>query len=234
MVGGHRRRAHAQMHRAGVAGVRVCHQLHRVAQLPRIPEVGEVDVADANTVDGLRLHVHTKGKPRHDHQLVRRVPAVEVGARIRLGVAALRRVCQRSAQGDPVTSHVREDDVGGSVDDRVDARDAICAEASAKQSDHGQAGADRGLEPESRAVLFRQSRELRALVCNEQLVRRHHRLPRGERVLDERRGRLATADDLDDDADVRVVDHGGRVGDERHVLEVHRARTLGVAHCDTS
>ena len=127
-------------------------------------------------------------------------------------------------------AHAREDHVRRPVDDRIDARDAIRRQALAEQGDDGKAGADRGFEPEPRAVLCGKLSQLRALVRDEQFVRRHHRLARCKRALDERCGRLATADDLDDDADVRVVDHRCRVGDERHAFEVHSAGTRGVTH----
>jgi len=110
-----------------------------------------------------------------------------------------------------------------------DVPDAVGREIAGDRVEHGSAAADRSLEPEGRAVRAGDLLQLRAVVGQDVLVGRDHRLACGQRLDDQGPGRLVPAQQLHEDIHVVAPDHGRGIGHDelaRHAavdgaLDVH-------------
>ena len=85
---------------------------------------------------------------------MRGVDAVDVEARIGLGIAELLRLGQHLGEFAPALAHRRQDVVRGAVEDAVNPRHAVAGEALAQCLDDRDAAGDRGLEGERDAGLL--------------------------------------------------------------------------------
>jgi len=94
----------------------------------------------------------------------------------------------------------------------------------------GDRGADRGFEPQLHAGLGRDREQVGALARDELLVRRHDRLAGPKQLTDVSACRIQPAHHLRDDANRRVVPHGGEIGRDHAVDRRERPRLVGVAH----
>ena len=114
--------------------------------------------------------------------------------------------------------HLAEDVVRRPVDDAPDPRDAVGGQVAGNRPEHRDAAADRGLEAKRGAGPPRDRLEGRAMMGDDVLVRRDHRLPSTERGRDERSRGFVAAHELHDDVCVRGRDEvRRRVGEEAFV-----------------
>jgi hypothetical protein len=162
-----------------------------------------------------RIDPAAEGEAGEDHDLVDGVVALDVAARVRLGVAEGLRLGEHVVVRAPELAHGGEDEVRRAVDDAADAEDGVRGEVRGERRQHRDPPADGGLEPEGRAGAPGDRLELGAVVGDDVLVGSHDRLAGTERGGHEGVGRLVAAHELDDGVDVGARHQVGRcVGDE--------------------
>ncbi len=192
-----------------------------VAQRLRLRDVGGDDVADAGDRRGIEIDPRPEGQRRQDRELVRGVDAVDVEARIGLGIAQPLRLAEHVGEIAALGLHRGQDIIAGAVEDAVDAPDRVGRRALAQPLDHRDAARDRGL------IFERDARRL-GLARQTDAVMRDHRLVGGDEVALRRdraarqrqRGAVGAADQLDDDVDIVARREFGRVvypGEARQV-----------------
>ena len=101
--------------------------------------VGEVDIEPRDVADALGINAVGVDRPaereaRQDRQLVRGVDAVDVEARIGLGIAELLRLGQHLGEFAPALAHRRQDVVRCAVEDAVDRATRGCRRGSRAMS----------------------------------------------------------------------------------------------------
>ena len=120
-------------------------QLDAVAQLLGVGDVQRGDVADALDMHAGEIDRAAERDAGEDRQLVGGVDAVDVEARIGLGIAQLLRLRQHVGELAARLAHRRQDVVAGAVEDAVDALDPIGGEPLAQRLDDRDAAGDRRL-----------------------------------------------------------------------------------------
>ena len=174
-----------------------------------------IDVVDAAAVDLGDGEVDAEGGARHDHQLVHRVEAGEVVARIGLGEAVLLRAGDRGgeiAAGADAVEH----EIGGGVQHPLDGEDAAAARHPLDGLDDRHAAADRGREGELRAARLGAGEELGAVGGDHRLVGGHHVAAAVERRAHQIGRQVLAADRLDDEVAVDLEQLPGVAREELH------------------
>ena len=165
--------------------------------------------------------------------------ALDVGAGIALDVALRLGGGEDFLVASLGLRHLGQDEVGAAVDDAADAPDVIGGEIARDRVEGGSAATDRCLIAERGATGAGGFLQFNAVVGQNVLVGRDHRLAGAERLEDQGPGRLAATQQLHDHVDVLSPDHGRgirhddlarhaaihgaldvHVGD-RHQLELH-------------
>ena len=157
---------------------------------------------------------------------MRGVDALDVEGRIGLGVAHALRLGQHRGEGQPLVAHLRQDEVGGAVDDAGDPLDAVGRQAFAQRLDDGDAAADRGLEGDHHALLLRGGEDVVAVLGEQRLVGGDHVLAVGDRLQHQVLRDAGAADQLDHDVDVRGAHHFPGVGGQTCALPSTRLPRL--------
>ena len=123
-----------------------------------------------------RRDVDAEREPREDHELVHRVPAVDVERWIRLGeAAAAARRASALSKVTPGAAHLREDDVGRAVDHAVER--ARCDRRAGSRSSNATIGSPAPtarLEVQARVVLGARARKPRTRRRDDRLVGGDH------------------------------------------------------------
>ncbi len=167
-------------------------------ELARVREVVGRDLPDPLVADLIQPHRRVEREPREDRHLRRGVAPVDVVGRVGLGVAEPLRLGQRLLEGQPAPRHLAEDEVGGAVDDPVDAVDARARKRLLEHAHDGHHARDRRLEAQLHAGLAG-AREQLVAVLGEQLLVGGDDVPPGAHRLEHvAAGRLDPADQLDD------------------------------------
>ena len=130
-LGRHQRRVHPQFDPV-VAPLGDAQQLDAVAQLLGIGDVGRLQPGDAFDMRAVELHRDPEGDRAHDRRLVGRVDALDVEGGVGLGIAQRLRLLQHRGEVQPLGAHLRQDEVGGAVDDAGDPFDAVGGESFAQ------------------------------------------------------------------------------------------------------
>ena len=179
-----------------------------IAQLGGIGDVQCADLRDALGKTALELERNTEGQRAENGQLVRRVDAFDVEARIGL------RIAQRLGLGEDIgevatlVAHLGQDEVTGPVDNACDPIDVVCRQAFAQGLDDGNATGDGRLEAHHDTALARRSEDLVAVPSDQRLVGRDHVLAVLDRPEHQLERRRIAPDQLDDDLDLGILDDG--------------------------
>ena len=187
-------------------------QLDPVAELARRIEVDRLDAADALGRDVLEGELGAERHRGEQGELVRGIDAVDVGARIRLGVAQLLRPTQHCVEGLARPLHLAQHVVRGSIDDAVHAADAVRGQALADRAQDRNAAAHARLEGDVDTALGRGVEDLAAVLGQQRLVRGDDGLAGLDRGEDQAPRRAGAADQLDHDVDARVAHEAVGVG----------------------
>ena len=187
-------------------------QFDAIAELLGEIDVEPRDVPDAFGVDAGEIDRPAKADARQDGELVGGVDAVDVEARIGLGITELLRLGQHLGEFAPALAHRRQDVVRGAVEDAVDALQPVAGKPLAQCLDDRDPARDRSFERQRQAQLLGPRRKPAAVMRHQRLVGGHDMLPVGEGGVDDARGNaLRTADQLDDDIDVGIGRHRRRI-----------------------
>ena len=185
------------------------------------------DGGDARHQDAGGVDVFAEHHVGQDADLASGVDAVDVGSGVLLGVAAGLRVLERGVVALAELQHLREDEVRRAVENAADLEDLVRAEALAQRVQHRDAAADGGLKQEAHAVGLGQRQQLRAVLGDELFVGGDDVLADLQRAADEIQRRAAAADGLNDQKDLGVGLHNGKVlyhlvveGRVRHVAQI--------------
>ena len=145
-------------------------QLQPEPEVARVLQVVGLDLLDSLVTDLVDVDRRVERQPGQDRHLRRRVVAVDVLGRVRLGVAEPLCLGERRGERHPGPRHLGEDEVGRAVDDPVDAVDARAGQRLLKDADHGHDAGDRPLEAQLHAALAGQRPELLAVMREQLLV----------------------------------------------------------------
>ncbi len=148
---------------------------------------------------------------------MRGVDAFDVESRVGLGIAALLRFRQDVRERRPGRTHLRQDEIAGSVDDARDPFDAVRGQAFAQRLDDRDAAGDRRLESNHHAGLLRGREDFVAVRGEQRLVGGDDVLAMPDRREHQRLGGLDAADQLDDDVDFRMGDERREVRRQLHI-----------------
>src|SRR5262249_38527019 len=121
--------------------------------------LGEVDVEPRNVADPLRIDPvevdrATKPDASQDGELVRRIDAVDVKARIGFGIAELLRLSEHLGKFVRGLAHRRQDIIRGSVENAVDASEPVSGKTLAQGLDHRNPAGDGSLEGEHDTLIL--------------------------------------------------------------------------------
>ena len=159
----------------------------------RMPSIGNAS--------GARMHAERE--PGQDRELVRRVDAVDVGARVGLGEAEILRALQARLVRLAGRLHLGQDVVAGAVHDPVQRLHAVRAQPLAQRAQHRDRPAHAGLEGDLAALRRGEREDLAAVLGEQRLVRGDDVLARVERGQHQIARDARAADELDHQVDRR-------------------------------
>ena len=164
---------------------------------------------------------------------MRRIDAVDVEARIGLGIAELLRLGQHFGEFVRALAHRRQDVVRGAVQDAVDALQPVAGETLAQPLDDRDAAGDRGLERENEPPLLGPRGEPRPVMRHQRLVGGDDVLAMVERGVEHLPGdAVGAADQLDDDVDLGIGRHRRGVLVPAHRRQIDAAIAPAIARRD--
>ena len=153
-----------------------------MAERLRLDNIGSDHFANPRDRYAFEIDRGAKGKAREDRQLVRGVDAVNVKARISLGIAKRLRFTEHIGKIAAFAFHRRENIVAGAVEDPEHPRNLVRGSTFAQAFDHGNATGDRGFVFERDILRLCQFGKLKAMVRNHRLVGSYERTATGNRV----------------------------------------------------
>ncbi len=152
---------------------------------------------------------------------MRGVDAIDIERRIGLSEPLGLRVGEDGGERQVLGLHPRQDVIAGSIEDAVDAQDAVRRRAVTQRLDDRDAASDRRLILERNPLRLRQRGEVEAVVGKHRFVRGNERLAAFERRPRQyERRAVAAADHLDDDIDIVARAQLSRVVDPRRTAEI--------------
>ncbi len=223
---------HAQLD-ARLGAARQAEQLDAVAELLRVADIDRLQLGDALHIGALELHRHAEGDGAHQRELVGGIEALDVEGRIGLGIAQALGLREHRAEVQALVAHLRQDEVGGAVDDAGDPLDAVTRQPLAQRLDDGDAAGHRGLERHHHALVLGGLEDLVAVHRQQRLVGRDHVLAVGDGAQHQFARQVIAADQLHHDVDLGRIHHRNRVVHHRHARAgfLHDgAGALDVAH----
>ena len=156
-----------------------------------------------------------EGDRGEDGGLGRRVVALDVRGRVGFGVAQPGGLGERLRVVRAGRAHLRQDVVGGAVDDAHHALDLIAGHRPTQGSDDGDRAGDGRLEVQVGVRRVRGLGQLVGVLGEQRLVRGHHGLAVAQRLEQEGTWEVDAAHELDDDVDVLARDERRRVRGEQ-------------------
>ncbi len=231
---GHQRRVDAELDALGAPGaavppLRLGHMLDAVAELAGKTYIVDLDPFDALSRNPAGAEGGAEGEGREQGELVTAVAAIDVEARVGLGVTHLLGLSQGLGQGGAAVLHGAEDVVAGAVDDAGDPVDAIAGKAVVEGPHYGNGAGDGGLEENRRLPAGGGGENLLAALGQQGLVGRDHRLVLPDGGQHQGAGRFDAAHEFDDDVDVAVGDDDLGVGADVDRIAGCRSFLVGVS-----
>ena len=176
-------------------------------------------------MDARRRARGVEGEPHQQAELVERVHAVHVVARIRFGISGLLRGGERVLQRLALR-HAGEDVVAGAVDDRAQLQHAVGRQVVGERRDQRDASAHRRFVAQLHALDRRQRGELRPVPGEDALVGGDHRLAALQRRADQGAGGFLAAEQFHHQVHVGSANHRCRIGGELLARERPWAREI--------
>jgi hypothetical protein len=168
----------------------------------------------------IELERHAERQRAEDRQLVGGIDTLDVEGRIGFGVAQGLGLGEDIGEIATLVAHFGQDEVARAVDDAGDPLDVICRQAFANRLDDRDPARDGGLESHHDTTLARGGEDFVAVQCDQCLVGGDHVLAVLDCLEHQLTRRRVTADQLDDDLDLRILDHReGVVADSADRLE---------------
>ena len=229
VTGGDQRRMDA-LKQMAITGLGKPDQPDTETQRRRLVEIGEFDGANTLGRHASEVDARTKGQCGENRQLVRRVDAINVEARVGLGEAQCLGVGEHGGERQPLGLHARQDVVAGAVENARDAVDAVGGGTLAQSLDDRNAPGNGGFELQRDPGGFGGSGEFEAVVRQHRLVGGDQRLARRQRVPRQRQRRaIGAADQLDDHIDIVAAGQLGSVVEPGEARQIDPALAAAVA-----
>ena len=203
-------------------------QLDAITQLLRISDVLRLQSGDALHIGLVKLHRDAKGYGRHEGGLVGRVHALDVKGGVGLGVAQPLRLFQDRIEAQAFAAHLREDEVGGAVDNAGNPFNAIGGQSLAQRLDDGNAAGHGRLKRDHHALVGCRRKNLGAMHRQQGFVGSHHMLARRNGLEHQLSGHAVATDQLHHDIDLGVCNHRAGIAHHRHRITHNPTRTLKI------
>ena len=198
-------------------------QLDAITQLLGVFDVSRAEFGDAFDVGFVKLHWNAEGDGRHQCDFVRGVHSFDVEGRVGFGVTQSLRLFQDGAKVQPFVAHLGQDEVGRAIDDAGNPLDAVGRQALTQGLDDGNATGHSGLKRHHHAPGMGRRKNFGAVHGQQGLVGGDHVFAGGYRFHHQLFGDAITADEFDDDVDVRVGNDGARIADHADIRADRRA-----------
>ena len=179
--------------------------LDAIAQRFGVVHVSGGQLGDAFGVGLVELQRDTKGDGSQDGQLVCSIDAFNVEGRISFGITQRLRLSQHVVKGATLLAHFAEDKVASTVDDAGQPVDTVGCQAFANGLDHRDTARNSGFKGDNHALFTRFGKNFIAVHSDQRLVGGNHVLAVFDGFEHQVLGQGVTADQLDNDIDLRVV-----------------------------
>ena len=194
-------------------------QLDGHTQFTRIEEVQLRNCTDTLGIDVLMTAAIARCHTEKDRRFTGGVEAVDIGGRVTLRIAEMLCLDEGFLELGPLLTHLREDEVRGTVHDTGDLGQILAGIVMVDRTDDRDTTTDGSLEIEITVMLAGDADELRADRIDECLVGGDTVLPLLEAGLHKLIRRVDAAHGLDDELDLRIVLDDGKVGNQLIIID---------------
>jgi len=169
-------------------------------------------MADSLGVNAGEVDRASKPYAREDGELMCRIDAVDIKARIGFRITKLLRRGEHLGELVRGLAHGRQNIIRGPVENAIKPHEPVSGETLAQRLDHRYAAGDRGFETEKDALFLGPRGECSSVMRHQRLVGGDDVLTMVERGIDHAPGdALGAADQLDDDVDLGIGCHRRRI-----------------------
>ena len=208
-------------------------KLDAVAELLGKVDVEPRYVADPLGVNSGEVDRATKPDASENGELVRRIDAVDVKARIGFGITELLRLGEHFGELVRGLAHGCQNIIRGPVENTIKAREPVSGETLAQRLDHRYPASDRGLERKNDTLFFGPGGKCGSVMRHQRLVGGDDMLAVVECYIDHAPGdAVGTTDQLDNDIDLRIGCHRRRVLVPAHRGQIDSAIAAPIAGGD--
>ena len=187
-------------------------KLNAVTELLRKVDVEPRYVADPLGVNSGKVNRAAEPDASENGELVRRIDAVDVKARISFGIAELLRLGEHFGELARGLAHCCQNIIRGPVENTIKTREPVSGETLAQRLDHRYSAGDRGLEGKDDTLFFGPSGECGSVMRHQRLICSDDMLAVVECYIDHAAGDIVgTTDQLYNDIDLRIGCHRRRV-----------------------
>jgi len=207
-------------------------QLDAVAQLGRVPQVHQFQRVDPLPRKRRDRHLRAERKLTQQHQLLRRIGAVDVERRVGFGVSQPLSLNQHVGIRPSLLVHFGQDEIARAVEDRLNRRDLVRGHRLANRRNDRNATRDRRLEGDRAAEFPRAAEDFVAVFAEQRLVGGDNVFARFQQPQHDGARGFQSTNHMQGDVDIPVGVHGvGIVGDHA-VRQAHAASLFEVLHDD--
>ena len=201
----------------------------RMIESPGVDEINRLDCRDRPKRNIGHVDWALQPDSREDRQLRLRIKPIDVCRRVGLSVAKILCFLKGFTERHVVGFHPSQNVVTRTVEDTQDSEQPIARKAFLYATNYWNASGNRRFETQMALLLARKQSQLGTTMCDDLLVRRHHRLSRLERPADPGHCRLLSADQLDEDIHIGCQDRIDIVCPRHAACDPVRSFTLHVA-----
>ncbi len=186
-----------------------------VTQLLGVLDVHGGDPGDPLGVNILQLDLDSVGQGEEDAQLMGGVDALHIQGGVCFGIPEFLGLFQNLGKVQPLLSHLRQDVVGGPVQNAEDDLDLVGHQPFFQRTDDGDPPSHAPLEPDVHPGLIGGLENLRSVDRQEGFIGGDNMFAALDGLEDEGPSRLQPADEFDDDGDLRVIHDVGNLRREQ-------------------
>src|SRR6516225_1888529 len=187
-------------------------------------------MADSLGINPGEVDRASKPYARKDGELMRRIDAIDIKARIGFCVAELLRLGEHLGELVRGLAHRRQNKIRGPVENAIKTHEPVSGETLAQRLDHRYPAGDRGLEGKSDTLFLGLGGEGGSVMRHQRLVGGDDVLAMVECGIDHLPGdAVGAADQLDDDVDLGIGCHRRRIFVPAHRRQIDPAIAAPIA-----